>query len=339
MKIVSSILMTALLACACHTAMADESVESFYHNKTLQFVVGYGPGGGYDIYARLVARFLGEHVPGKPSIVVRNMPGGGGRIATSYAFAKAPQDGTVLVTADQSLIVDQALGDPAIRFDMRLMPAIGNPNAENNNLVTWHTSGVRTIEDAKKKDVSIGAAQGASSQVPLALNAIIGTRFKIVLGYNGGNEINLAMERGELAGRGQNSFAAWKASKPEWLRDKKINILFQWGEKKLPEFDDVPLMTDFATNEDDRSLLQLFTVPTQLGRPIFTTPNVPKERVEALRAAFEAMMKDPEFLAAAKEMNADLNPVSGAAMESSIAQALDTPPRVLDHLRKIVETK
>ena len=154
-RLVLGALAAALIA-APGNARADSSVEDFYRGKQLQFVIGYGPGGGYDLYARFVARFLGNYIPGKPTIVARNMPGGGGRLATAYVFANAPQDGTVLLTADQSLVLDQALGDPGIRFDLRQLATVGNPNAESNNLVTWHTSGIKTIADARTREVTVG---------------------------------------------------------------------------------------------------------------------------------------------------------------------------------------
>jgi tripartite-type tricarboxylate transporter receptor subunit TctC len=314
---------------------ADQAVASFYHGKTITIVVGYGAGGGYDLYARLLARFIGDHVPGKPGVVVENMPGGGGRMAMSYAASNAPQDGTVLVTADQGLVLEQALNDPAIHFDLRKFKAIGNPIEDNNNLVTWYKSGIKTVDDAKKRLVTIGASPGASSDVPLAMNAIAHTNFKPILGYRGGNDIDLAMERGEVDGRGQNSFATWKASKPDWLRDKKINFIVQWGPRKAAGYENVPLLTDLAHSENDRRLLSIFSVPTILGRPFFATPATPADRVAALRTAFRETMSDPAFIAAAKKASFDLAPVSGQEMQEAVESALSAPAPVLDKLRSI----
>ena len=332
------ICMVGLSAGLMSAAHAAGEVESFYRGKTMEFIVGYGAGGGYDLYARLVAQQLNNFIPGRPTLIVRNMPGGGGRVATSYVYRVAPQDGTILLTADQSLILDQALGDSSVQFDLSKMPAIGNPIAENNNLVTWYTSGIRSIDDAKTREIPIGAGPGASTQVPLAMNAILGTKFKIISGYTGGNEINLAMERGEVAGRGQNSFAAWRASKPDWLKDGKINFIVQWGMSKLPGYENVPLLSELAKTPDDNALLSLFSVPTTLGRPIFTTPNVPTERVAALREAFEKMIHSKEFTDLAQKGGFDLNPVSGPQMQEAIGSALNTPPRIRERLKKIIET-
>lgn len=315
---------------------SSAAIAEFYQDKTIQLVVGYGAGGGYDLYARLVARFLGAHVPGNPTVVVRNMPGGGGRVAMGWAYSAAVGDGTVLVSADQGIVLDQALGDPAIKFDLGRMRAIGNPNAENNNLVTWHTSGIASLADATRREVTIGASPGAALQIPLALNAIVGTRFRPVLGYAGGNEIDLAMERGEVDGRGQNSFAAWKASKPIWIKEKQINFLVQWGARPLEGFETVPLLTDLANNEEDRSLLGMFTTPTVLGRPIFAPPPTPTDRVWALRGAFVAMVASYEFRQAAREGNFELNPVEGEQMEASIQATLRTPDSVRTRLKSII---
>ena len=210
--------------------MSQQSVEDFYRGKKIDLIIGYSSGGTYDLYARLVARHLGNYIPGKPLIVPRNMPGAGSRAAATWVYNVAPRDGTVLATVDQSLSLQQAAGDKRINFDTTKFIYIGNPNVENNTTATWHASGIKTIEDAKRREVTMGATGGStSSQYPKAMNALLGTKFKIILGYPGGNDINLAMERGEVDGRGSNSWASWKATRPHWLAEKKINILVQIG--------------------------------------------------------------------------------------------------------------
>ena len=181
------------------------------------------------------------------------MPGAGSRAAATWVYNVAPRDGTVLATADQSLSLQQAAGDKRIKFDTTKFIYIGNPNVENNTTATWHASGIKTIEDAKRREVTMGATGGStSSQYPKAMNALLGTKFKIILGYPGGNDINLAMERGEVDGRGSNSWASWKATRPHWLAEKKINILVQIGLKKAPDLPDVPLLMELGTNDEDR---------------------------------------------------------------------------------------
>ena len=330
--------LAALLSLAAlQPAYSQQAVEDFYRGKQLDMVIGYSPGGTYDLYARLVARFLGNYIPGKPVIVPRNMPGAGSRVATKWVYAIAPKDGTVLATSDQSLSVEQAMGDKQLDVDTTKLVYIGNPNADNNTTVTWYTSGIKTIDDAKKKQVVMGATGGStSSQYPKAMNALIGTKFKIIIGYPGGNEINLAMEKGEVDGRGSNAWGSWKATRPDWLRDKKINILVQIGLSKAPDLPDVPLLIDLARNDEDRALLKLLSASSTIGRPVFTTPGAPAERVQALRDAFDRMVKDPAFLAETEKEHFDINPVSGAEMQKIVADIVATPKPIADRLLSII---
>jgi hypothetical protein len=220
--------------------MCQQSVEDFYRGKKIDMIIGYSSGGTYDLYARLVARYLGNYIPGKPLIVPRNMPGAGSRAAANWVYNIAPRDGTVLATADQSLSLQQAAGDKRINFDTTKFIYIGNPNVENNTTAAWHTSGIKTIDDAKRREVTVGATGGStSSQYPKAMNALIGTKFKIVLGYPGGNDVNLALERGEVDVRGSNSWTSWKATRPDWIAEKKINILVQIGLAKARDLPDI----------------------------------------------------------------------------------------------------
>jgi tripartite-type tricarboxylate transporter receptor subunit TctC len=321
-----------------HAALSQPSVEEFYRGKKIDLIIGYSPGGTYDLYARLVARHLGQHIPGKPLIVPRNMPGAGSRAAATWAANAAPRDGTVLVAVDQSLSLQQAAGDKRMQFDTTRFIYIGNPNSENNTTATWHASGVKTIDDAKRREVTMGATGGStSSQYPKAMNALLGTKFRIILGYPGGNDINLAMERGEVDGRGSNSWASWKATRAHWIAEKKINILVQIGLKKSPELPDVPLLMDLGVTAEDRDLLRLLSSSTHIGRPIFTTPDVPADRVKALRDAFEAMVRDPVFLEHAKKDGFDIDPVSGEALQRVVSEVVAIPHRQAERLKKIIE--
>lgn len=333
-----------LLAAAVFTAAfaapasAQQSVADFYKGKTIDLIIGYSPGGGYDLYARTVAQVMSKHIPGNPNIIPRNMPGAGSLTAAKWVYSVAPKDGTVLGTADQALATAQAMGDKTVSIDTSKLIYIGNPNADNNTTVTWYTSPVKTIDDAKKTEVAVGATgdKSTSAQYPRAMNAVLGTKFKLILGYPGGNDINLAMERGEVAGRGSNAWASWKATRPDWLKEKKINILVQIGLKKAPDLPDVPLLMDLAKNDQDRQLLKLLSASTTIGRPLFTTPGVPEERVKALRAAFDATMKDPDFIAAAKKQKMDLDPVSGEELQKIVADIVATAKPIGDRLLSIV---
>jgi tripartite-type tricarboxylate transporter receptor subunit TctC len=328
----------ALLAIGPTAALSQQSVEDFYRGKKIDLIIGYSPGGTYDLYARLVARHLGNYLPGKPVIVPRNMPGAGSRAAANWVYNIAPKDGTVLATADQSLSLQQAVGDKRITFDTRKFIYIGNPNIENNTTATWYTSGIKTLEDAKKREVTMGATGGStSSQYPKAMNALLGTKFKIILGYPGGNDINLAMERGEVDGRGSNSWTSWKTTRPDWIAEKKINILVQIGLKKAPDLPDVPLLMDLGKNDEDRQLLRLLSASTNVGRPVFTTPDVPAERVAALRKAFDTMVHDPAFLAEAKREKFDVDPASGEELQKIVAEIVAAPMAQGERLRQIIE--
>ena len=328
---------TLALAFASASPALAQTPEQFYQGRKMDMVIGYSAGGTYDLYARLVARHLGAYMPGSPTIVPRNMPGGGSRTAVAWVFSVAPKDGSVLATADQSLAIAQALGDPQIRFDVTKLVYIGNPARVYNTTAAWHTSGVKTIEDAMKQEVTVGATGGStSSQYPKAMNALIGTRFKIILGYPGGNDINLAMERGEVAVRGSNSWGAWKATRPDWLRDGKINILVQIGLEKSPDLPNVPLLMDLGKTEEDRAVLKLLSSPTAIGRPIFTNPGVPEDRVKTLRAAFNAMVKDPKFIAEAQRENFEIDPVSGEEVQKIVAEIVSAPEGVRKRLNEII---
>jgi hypothetical protein len=233
--------------------------------------------------------------------------------------------------------LQQAAGDNRIKFDTTKFIYIGNPNIENNTTAAWAASGIKTIDDAKRREVTAGATGGStSSQYPKAMNALLGTRFKIILGYPGGNDINLAMERGEVDVRGSNSWSSWKATRPQWLAEKKINILVQIGLRKAPDLD-APLLMDLASNAEDRALLRLLSTSTQVGRPIFTTPGVPAERVAALRAAFDAMVRDPAFLDDAKQAHFDIDPVPGEALQKLVGEVVTIPKGQAEKLRKIIE--
>jgi ABC-type phosphate/phosphonate transport system substrate-binding protein len=236
------------------------------------------------------------------------------------------------------LSLQQAVGEKRINFDTTKFIYIGNPNVENNTTAAWYTSGIKTIDDAKKREVATGATGGStSSQYPKAMNALLGTKFKIILGYPGGNDVNLALERGEVEVRGSNSWTSWKATRPDWIAEKKINILVQIGLAKAPDLPDVPLMMDLATNDADRQLLRVMSASTHIGRPIFTTPDVPVERVAALRQAFDSMVHDPAFIAEAKREKFDIDPTTGEAMQKLVNEIVSIPAAQSERLKKIIE--
>jgi tripartite-type tricarboxylate transporter receptor subunit TctC len=330
--------LTALVSLAgAHPALAQSSVENFYRGKNLDLYIGFTVGGTYDTYARLVGAHMGEHIPGKPRIIPKQMVGAGSRAAAAHMFRLAPQDGSQLATSDQAIALQQVLKDPGIQFDANKFIWIGNPIADNNTMAAWTESGATSMEAVKQRNFVVGAnGITASAQYPQAMNALLGTKFKIVTAYPGGTDINLAMERGEVAIRGQNSWSSWKSQHLDWVQEKKITILVQIGLEKDRELPDVPLLMDLTNEPKDKAALRLLSSPTAIGRPLFTTPNVPAERVEALRRAFDETMTDPVFLAAAKKANMGLNPVSGAKLQKIVSDLFQTPPEAVQRLKDIL---
>jgi tripartite-type tricarboxylate transporter receptor subunit TctC len=332
---------SALVVLGTSSAMAD-TVSDFYKGKQMRMIVRTTVGGDYDQYSRLLARFIGKHIPGNPSIIVVNMPGGGGITAANYMAQVAPHDGTVFGIVSQGLATDQALGiSPQLKADLREFNWIGNVVYSNQLLVVWHTSPTKTIEDAKQRETTIGTtgAGSASVQYPAFYNNVLGTKFKIVFGYPGGQHIDLAMERGEVEGRGTNPYSGWMASKPTWIPTKQIIPLIQAGLEKEPALPDVPLIIDQPVKSEDKPLLQFMAQASTVGRPFATTPGVPAERVAALRAAFQATLKDPEFIAAAKNENMEINPMNGDKMQEIIFGLLSSPKEVRDRVKVALEPK
>jgi tripartite-type tricarboxylate transporter receptor subunit TctC len=333
-----ALLAVASVGFAAAPALADP-VADFYTGKTISLYIGFTQGGGYDTYARTVARFLGKHIPGNPTIVPRQMPGAGSLAATNYLYNVAPKDGTALGTADQALPVNEFVDDPAVRFHSDQFNWIGNANADVNIMLTWDASGIKTIDDAKAREVTMGAtapAPNTSALYPRLTNTMLHTKIKIATGYPGGADIDLAMERGELDGRGSNAWATLKATRPEWVRDQKVNILMQIGLARAKDLADVPLLTELVKAGDDAALVKLLSATTAIGRPIFSTPNVPADRIAALRRAFDATMTDPDFVAAAQKAGLDLNPTTGEEVQAIVADMLATPKSVSERLKAII---
>ena len=328
------------LAGLASPASAD-GVADFYRGKQINLVIGYGPGGGYDIYARLLGRFIGAHIPGNPTIVPQNMPGAGSRSAANWLALIAPKDGTVIACLSQATPTDQVLEQPGVRFDSRKFNWIGNLSVVNNILFVSAASGVTTIDEAKKKPLAIGASGASSPSVlyPQVSNNLLGTKFKIISGYPGGGDINIAVERHEVDGRGSDSWASLKSTHPDWIRDHTINILFQVGPRREKDLPDVPLWTELAQNEEQRQVLEILSGDVSVGRPILTAPDVPADRVKALRQAFDETMRDPQFIEAAKQANMEINPMSGEELQRVVERIVTPSPGVLAIVKKAIAIK
>jgi tripartite-type tricarboxylate transporter receptor subunit TctC len=329
----------ALLAAA---PAAAEPVEDFYRGKTVTLAVGTSPGGDYDLRLRMVGRHIGRHIPGNPNVVVTNMPGGGGLVVANWLANIAPKDGTVVVAVTQNLPVTQAMASmPGIRFDARKFHWVGNTTDTPNVINSWYTTGIKTIQDVMTRELVVGATGNASGSYlyPHALNLMAGTKFKIVTGYPGGNDVNLAMERGEVGGRGSNSWASWKSTRPQWLAEKKVFILVQVGVKRNAELPDVPTMQELGKTDIDRAVLTFISADTAISRPLVTNDGVPRERVEALRRAFDATMKDPEFLAEAEKTKTDISAMTGEEAQKIAEATIATPANVIARAKELLEPK
>ena len=327
------------LVLLCAPALAQGSAADFYKGKTINLYIGFGAGGGYDTYARTVARFMANHIPGHPTIVPRQMTGAGSLTAANFVYNAAPKDGTVLATANQTLPLNQIVGDPGVKFKAQKFAWIGNPDADVNIVVTWSKSGVKTFEDAKKRIVRVGATgtpPTASALYPVLMNDVLGAKFKVILGYRGTTDMDLAMQRGEVDGLGSDAWATIKATKADWLRKHEINILVQIGLKKAKDLPNVPLLMDLAKSKADRRLLKVLSASTTVGRPLFAPPGTPADRVATLRRAFDETMKDPAFLAQAKKMRLNVNPVSGQELQQIVEGMVDLPQPILMRLKAIV---
>ena len=319
-------------------ATADP-IADFYKDRQVRFVIGSNTGGGYDSYGRLFAAHVGRHIPGAPTIVPSNMPGASGMKSAAYLSQVAPRDGSTMAIFNQSMGQRQVLEpQAAAQFDVAQFNWLGAMGSSVNIFITWHTTGVRTLEDAKTKDVVMGALSddGGNAVYPLLLNRFLGTRFKVVVGYQGGNTIQLAMERGEVDGRGSVVWTSLKSGWPHWITEKKVNILVQLGLGKDPELGDVPLLLDLAKNADEAALFRLISSDTVMGFPVVAPPQVPAERVTALRSAFDATMRDPVFLADADKRGLPIRPSSGTEVQKAVEALIATPKDVVALLKQAI---
>ena len=327
--------LAAFFTCAMAGAACADAVEDFYRGKQMRMIIRSSAGAGYDTYARLLTKHMAKFIPGKPTILNVNMPGAGGILAANHVAVQAPRDGTTLTIVSVGLPMDQATGlNPSFKADLTAFNWIGNLSDSNQIMQTWHTSPTKTLDDAMKRETIIAAAGAGSfsSMIPSALNSILGTKFKIII-YQEGLEPNIAMERGEVEGRGTESYVTTASVTPQYLTDKKINILVQIGLKRDKAMPDVPLLLEYARNEEQRQILDFFSRAVLIGRPIATTQDGPKERVEALRRAFDLTMKDPEFIADAKFQRADISPMSGEETQKLVSDLINAPQSVRDKVK------
>jgi len=310
-----------------------------YAGKTIDFEVGADVGGGYDIYARALARHMGRHIPGNPQIVPQNMPGAGSLRVANYIYQVAPRDGTAFATMGRASVVAQLFGQGGAQFDPRRFTWLGSANDEVSVCVTTDRSGIAKLDDLYNKELAIGSTGAADDtyQFPAVINRTLSTKFKTITGYPGGNDVSLAMERDEVQGRCGWSWSSIKATRMDWVKSRKIIVLLQMSLGKHPDLPDIPLVTDLAKNDEQQQIFKLIFARQVMGRPFMTSPGVPKERVEALRRAFDETMKDKEFLAEADKAQLEITPVDGAALQKLVAEVYQTPPAIAQKAAELLK--
>ena len=328
---------TCILAAALSLAASAASAADFYQGKQVTIVVGFSATGTYDATARLFARHLGKHLAGKPTVIVRNMPGAGSLVATNSLYSSLPKDGTTLGVVGGGIVLEPLLNNPQATYDARRFNWIGGRTPDNFLCLVWHTVPVNALQDVMRRETVVGATGPGSRTLtyPKALNELLGTKFKIVSGYPGGNEITLALERGEVEGYCGWALGSIKTRAPDWIRDGKIRPLAQFTLAKSGVLPNVPLATDLASTDNGRRAIEFFAADSVLAWPLVAPPDVPAERVAELRAAFNAMMQDPQLLAEAATQGLDIDPVSGAEIAALVDRLYGTPADVLDLVRKI----
>jgi tripartite-type tricarboxylate transporter receptor subunit TctC len=312
-------------------AARAQDPAAFYAGKSIELDIGYSVGGGYDLYGRLLARHLGKHIPGNPTIVPKNMEGAASLRLANYLYAAAPRDGTVIGTVARGIAFDPLLHESGAQYDATKFSWLGSANNEVAVCVALKSAGISSFNALFTTPLTIGANGVADDtyQFPAVVNAVLGTKFKIVTGYPGGNDVSLALERGEVQGRCGWSWSSVMTTRPDWVETGKIVVLVQMSLAKHPDLQDVPLIMDFAKTAEQRQIFKLVFSRQIMGRPFLAPPGLPPERLAMLRKAFDDTMTDKDFLADAAQNKFEINPVSGEQIQAMIREGYETPPEVV----------
>jgi tripartite-type tricarboxylate transporter receptor subunit TctC len=324
------------VALAAHNIPAN--AQGYYQGKTIEIIQPAAAGDSYDTLSRLVARHLGRFLPGNPAIIVRSMPGAGGVVAANHLYNVAAKDGTVLSMPDQSLFETQLFTPGNLKADVRKMNWIGRVISNNAGLYAWHTAAVKKIEDSYTKELVVSSTGRASQIRWTMLKNLLDAKFRLITGHKGASEGILAMERGEVDAVSM-PWTVFRVIHAEWMREKKINVLLQTGLDGAPDLPGVPRLIDLARNDEERTILELFSQAEKVGRSFAAPPDMPPERVAELRAAYTATLKDPAFLADAKAMDVTLDPMSGEAMQVMIPKFFDHPPALVTKALALTKTE
>lgn len=335
--IAAGVLLTAQVGAGVHAQA--QPLDEFFKAQPFTVLVGYPPGAGYDMYARLVARHLGQYLPGSPKVIVQNMPGAGSLSAANHLYNIAKQDGSIIGTFSRGITMLPIIDNNGVRYDTLKFNWVGSPSGEVSLAISWHDSGVNKFEDLQTRGMT-AATSGPGSDGNIygrVLNMILGTKIKTVTGYQGSAQSMLAIERKEVDGATAVSYAAIKTAQRDWLENKKINILVQHALKGHPELKGVPVILDFAKSDDDRRVLEMVFARQSIGYPYAAPPNVPADRLEAIRKAFQATLQDPEFLAAAAKAGLMVDGVTGQQIQSLLTSLYSMPPAIADRAKAAMQ--
>jgi tripartite-type tricarboxylate transporter receptor subunit TctC len=330
-----------LLAASCLQAPGAHAqpAAEFYKGRTITILIGGGVGGGYDVYTRTFARYVTKHIPGNPTFIAKNLPAASGLVAANTLYTTAERDGSVVGAFTNSVPMEPLLGNTAARYDALKFNWLGSLGKLQNVCSMWHASSIKSIVQAKEHEVIVAAGGvGTNSAImPRVLNALLGTKFKLVTGYDPTMGINMAIERGEAEGICGLSWPTIKASRPQWIRDKLINVIVQIGFDKLYDLPDVPSALDLITDPEKRKVLELILIRQETGRPMAAPPGVPADRLAVLRTAFDETMKDPEYLAEAAKVQMEIDPLSAAQIDKLLATAYSTPRSIVQQAAELIE--
>jgi tripartite-type tricarboxylate transporter receptor subunit TctC len=337
-----SLLRIAVAVCAGLLPLSEAGAQSpaeFYKGKNVDLYIGYSVGGGYDLYARMLAKHMGKHIPGNPTVVAKNMEGAGSLRLANWLYNVAPKDGTAFGTIGRGTGFDPLFGHKAAQFDATKFTWIGSANNEVSVCVAWHTSGITKFDDLFGSGLIVGGTGPAADtdQFPKVVNGVLGTKMRVIAGYPGGNDVSLAMERGEVQGRCGWSWSSVRSTQQKWLDDKKIHVLVQLALEKHPELPDVPLIMDLAKSDEQRQVLKLIFARQVMGRPFLAPPTVPKDRAEALRKAFMDTMKNPDFVAETDKAQLEIVPVAGEDIQKLVAELYQTPRAIAQKAAELIK--
>ncbi|MFN3892808.1 MAG: Bug family tripartite tricarboxylate transporter substrate binding protein [Beijerinckiaceae bacterium] len=325
----------------CPALAQDKGAAEFFKGRNVSVFIGFGPGGGYDMSARTLARHMGRHIPGEPSLVPRNMPGAGSLQLANYLYTVAPKDGSEFGVFGRTVPLDPLMGTKGANYDPRQFTWLGSTSNEVSTCVSWNTSPVKTFEDVRKHELSVGAAgpTSPSATFPNILNGVLGTKFKVIAGYTGSAAILTAMESGELSGFCSWGWVPMMAQRPDWVRDRKVNVFVQLGLRKHPDHPGVPLALDFARSNEERDVLEFVFAPQVFARPFAAPPKLAPERAATLRQAFSATVKDPAFVAEAEKLGLEPELVTWEEMEKLIDGFYKAPPAIVARAREAMTGK